>query len=130
MEVKTGTAFTMYSNLHAADGTTNHLLVRSTLSVGKGPGETWEILETNHAALVGYVDSEYAITTERLFNFLSYADAGVQVRVRSTQTNAEQNLNGGDNNSSLSVMSDKFQLVRPVDQQTPRRCQRSWLPLG
>ena len=124
LQLRTGTAFTMYSNLRVAPARSNHLIVGRALPLGPGPGPLVEIVASADEGLAYYVDSGWQIPARNLRHYLARVP-GSRATVR---------VGGGlegwgpDEARPMPLLQEKLGLFRSVDTHEPARCQAHWLP--
>jgi hypothetical protein len=124
LELKTGTGWNMYANLVTVAGESNHIVVPGTLHLSGVQDDLLRVVETNDKELRLYADDGYLIP-ER--NLLDYLGRHPSVTVTVTGKGGERTLEGADG-ARVSVLVEKFQAFRAVDEQDPPRCQARWLP--
>lgn len=74
LELKTATAFNMYSNLATWDGSSNHLVVRTTLPLRSAQSDPITILDSTDADLRAYADEDLLIIAGNLRTYLETHD--------------------------------------------------------
>lgn len=148
LELKTATGFNMYSNLHTAQGRSNHLLVPATVPLRGLDLVTVEA--SDHDALAYYVDSDLALpreNVERVLGVVLEPEIDALADGRATgHVDALRGLilvdtaTGGRLMATESLekrsfgwrvgdwMAHKFALRRSVVTSEPRACLRSWGP--
>jgi hypothetical protein len=123
LELKTGSAWNMYSNLRTVDGESNHLIVRRTLPLTDEQSDLVEILDTSDVGLQRYLDSEHALTWRQLRIYLA-DHPGVRIRYR--RGNEVVALQKASDRPELvepvPAWREKLQLFRAIDLRSPERC--------
>lgn len=123
LEVKTGYAWNMYSNLRTVDGDSNHLIVRRTFPLTDEHADLVEIIESDDPGLMRYAVADYALTWRQLRTYL--ADRP-DVRIRYRRGQQVVALHRASDLPELvapvPAWREKVQLFRAVDQESPERC--------
>lgn len=127
LELKTATAFNMYSNLRTADGETNHLVVRRTLPLRSGQDHLLAIVETDDPGLERYRRQELRIPAPSLLTYLAAnpdASAVVAFDGRTVAVPSEEatDLFG----AAPPWPIEAFAHFRAVDVDGPKSCLRTW----
>lgn len=127
-EIQTGYGLVMYSNLLAAGGETNHLIVPRTFPIGRGYFDLVELTDSDDGAVQDfYIDSGWhipAVTLRRTLAQYPDLDANIVRNGLNTTINNESDLF-----EALPYFQRKFQNLRPVDRREPVRCQLATYPL-
>ena len=130
-EIKTAYSWNMYANLVTADGSTNHFLIPGTAHVTNFQDHLVKIVSSSDPNIQAYANGGYAIPVLQLREYLSthpqdsltYSVDGVV----STFTPASKDP---------TLVSDppwwesRFFAFRALDENSPTRCQPSFLPLN
>jgi hypothetical protein len=134
-EVKTATSFTMYSNLEAAQGQTNHSLVPATLPLRDGLDRLVAIESSSDPGLAAYVASGYVLpwpsfavyVRDRPGIAVTYRDG---VALDGSGGTPAAIAPGQDPADAVGAVPWWWQWLplRAVDTQSPPRCQVAWLP--
>lgn len=127
LELKTASAFNMYSNLRTAQGETNHLLIPATLPLTGGQDHLVEIVETNDPRLDRYRDQGLRIPAPSLLTYLagrpdSSAIVAVDGRTLAVPSEEARDLLGDAPSWSVAT----FGHFRAVDTEGAKSCLRLW----
>lgn len=128
LEVKTAYGWNMYSNLVTVDGTSNHLLVRSTLPIREGHRNLVTVVSSDDPGLQIYADEGYLLPwpSFRLYA-VDHADTGVVIE--RFGITFEVSRIGDDPDLSAPVpWWWRWMPLRAVHGETPQRCQPVFLP--
>jgi len=118
-QLKTATAWNMYSNLSVTGDSSNHFIVRSALPIGDGPAELVEILASDDEELQEYVGDGYLVPAANLWSYLDRKD-GVTVDYR-TSDGAVHSAESGDGDPP-NALQDRLWSFRSVDGHDATRC--------
>lgn len=124
LELKTGYSLVMYSNLHAANGASNHVLLERTWPIGGRQGDLVEVMASEDPGLAVYVDSGYLLPWTEFRHRL-----GVHPELRTRYRRGDEDLVWPETTSPpVSELAWRFAPLRAVDATSPTRCQTVWLP--
>jgi hypothetical protein len=128
LELKTATAFNMYSNLMTGSGDTNHLLVPGTLGLRDDLDDLAIVLDGEEDGLGDYVDSGFALPMLNLRDHLAEHDEAV---VFDRDGQIVRSIEDPTEPGSQPWWQEKLLLFRavPIDTDAPV-CQHEWLPAG
>lgn len=124
VEVKTATAWNMYSNLAVVNGQSNHLLVRSGVPLRDAHRDLVEVLRSTDPGLALYVGSGWLLPEENLFDHLADQPAAT---VEYRQGDSIETLAGAEV-ERRSLVARKFVTLRAIDSREPARCKTVWFP--
>jgi hypothetical protein len=131
LELKTSYAWNMYSNLVTANGSSNHLLVRSTAHLTDFQDHPVSILSSDDPYLQTYADQRYAIPLLQLRAYLAkHSGAGITYSVDGV---VHTLAHAGDNPALVSpppAWEPTLFAFRALDEGSPNRCQTVFLPLN
>jgi hypothetical protein len=134
-ETKTAFGFTMYSNLEAAQGGTNHRVVPATLPLRDGHERLVAIESTSDPGLAAYIGSGYLLPWSSFAVYVQdHPDIAVAYRdgvaLDGTGGTPAQIAPGDDLATALGDIPWWWQWMplRALDTQSPPRCQFAWLP--
>ncbi len=125
LELKSGTAFTMYANLRVVRGRSNHLVVRRGWPLGDAHEALVRIEATEDPGLVHYVDSGWLVPERNVRHYLALVE-GAEVTVR-TEDGVLRRWGPADARR-MPLWRERLLLTRAVDSGERARCQARWLP--
>lgn len=127
LELKSAFGFTMYSNLRATDGQSNHLIIRRTLPLTDVSADVVRIEGSSDAGLRAYGTTGYGITWHQL---RAYAADHPTVAIRYIRRGAVHDLAHASDDPALvapiSALFRKVAVFRAVDLRSHERCQPTW----
>ena len=127
LELKTGYAWNMYSNLRTVAGDSNHFLIRATLPLTTEQKDLVIIESTDDPGLQWYVKNHYALTWRQLRTYLSHhRDASLVYRRGGQLHRVARAGHVAALVKPASEVQDKLQLFRAVDLDSPERCVPLW----
>lgn len=129
LELKTGYAWNMYSNLVTADGSTNHLIVPATLHLSHEQDHMIQILSSSDGQLQLYADYRWDISPFMLRSYIqSHPDASLRYR----QDGVVHDVPRAGSDPVLGVPVAEWQVhllpFRSLDDANPPRCQTTFFP--
>lgn len=130
LEVKTTFGFNMFSNLRTEAGLTNHLLVPGTRPSPRFD-DLVEVIESDDEALASYSGSGFLLPLESLRAYTSrHPDVGLVYREDGVVIDADPRPPGSALDEPVPWLRERFGFLRAVDEQDPKRCESSFLPLS
>ena len=125
--LKTGTSFTMYSNLRTEQGTSNHLLVRRTAELLPHAGDLIAPLASNDPTLNQWAVEELLVSRLELRRTVQLLPGVEEASLRwreadGTVHRTERIADHPELGAPLPLWQRKLQLHRPVDAEGPMRC--------
>ena len=128
LELRTAYAFNMYSNLQTADGESNHFLVTRTLPLTDFQSDLVRIKATDDDGLEQYV-GQFDLPFLQLRDYLSRHP---DVSLTYIRGGVEHSVARADDDPALvepvPSWESKLFAFRSLDQESPNRCQPSFLP--
>lgn len=122
LELKTGYGWNMYANLRAADGESNHLIVRRTLPLTDEQADPVEIISSSDPQLERYADG-YALTWRQLRTYLArHPDVAITYRRGSETVALRHAADRPELVEPQPAWREKVQLFRAIDLRDPTRC--------
>ena len=123
LELKTGYGWNMYSNLHTADGESNHLLVRRTLPLTDEQADVVEILASSSPELRRYAMTGYGLTWRQLRAFMArHPNDSITYRREGEVVTLDQASDQPALTEAPPAWREKVQLFRAIDLRDPTRC--------
>ncbi len=123
LELKTGYAWNMYSNLRTVDGETNHLLLPRTFPLTDEQDDPVRIIDTNAGGLAYYAARDYGLTWRQLQTYLADRPGVAITYERGGERVALERA--GDRSELVEPVPpwrEKLQLFRAIDLTSPERC--------
>ncbi len=126
LELRTAGAYNMYSNLHTAQGDSNHLVVRRTLPLI--PQDLWSVAEADGDDALGVYSLESLLVPERnLARFVAGGGTSQATLYRAEEALSLDQIDL-DTDGFGFVIGSKLGALRAVDPMEPKRCLRTWGP--
>lgn len=129
VELRTASAFTMYSNLRMVDGTSNHLLVRSSLPLAGRHTDLVTVVSSDDPDLARYAEQGYLLPWDSFRSYLAEHPAVAVTFERGGQRVVMQRAS--DDPALVTpppVVTQKLLALRAVDAPDRSRCQTTFLP--
>lgn len=123
LELKTASAFNMYSNLVTENGRSNHLVIRRAVPLTDGNKDPIEVLATKDPGLSAYARSGFRPTEDRFFHYLAEHP---EVTVTYRQSGVEHTVTGAEAGRRMSLWAYKFVAFRALAPDGPPACQVRW----
>lgn len=123
--IKTRTSFDMYSNLRVEYGISNHLIIRKPLDLLGNTSKIVKILDSSDDFLKSeYRDKNYSMTYFEFWRYLSkHQDISVKYEINNEPFYIPKVSENSEFSKTPSIFLQKALWYRPVDEQTPVRCQ-------
>lgn len=123
LELKTGYAWNMYSNLRTVGGETNHLLLPGTLPLTDEQEEPVRIIDTNAGGLAYYAARDYGLTWRQLRAYLAdRPDVSITYERGDERVALERAADRPELVEPVPGWLEKLQLFRAIDLTSPERC--------
>lgn len=128
VELKTAFGWNMYSNLVVVDGTSNHLVIRSTVPLRDGHQNLVTIVSSDDPGLQAYADTRYLLPWP---SFRQYAVANPNSGVVFERAGVRTEVARLGDNRELSAPVPwwwRWMPLRSIHAETPQQCQPAFLP--
>lgn len=129
VELRTASAFTMYSNLRMVDGTSNHLLVRSSLPLAGRHTDLVTVVSSSDPGLTTYAEQGYLLPWDSFRAYLAeHPDVAVTFERGGRRVVMERASDDPVLVTAPPLLAQKLLALRAVDGGERSRCQSGFLP--
>lgn len=129
LELRTAYAFNMYSNLHTADGSSNHFLVRATVPLTDYQSDLVRIVDSSDPNLLLYARTQFAIPFLELRDYLSrHRDVTIDFVRNGRQRHLARAADDPALVEPVPSWQSKLFAFRSLDETSPSRCQPVFFP--
>ncbi|MGH3870102.1 MAG: hypothetical protein ACRDSR_01085 [Pseudonocardiaceae bacterium] len=129
VELRTGYAYTMYSNLRMVDGESNHLIVRASLPLAGRQADLVKVVSSDDPGLAQYSTYNYLLPWDSFRVYLAkHPDAAVTYERRGEHRIVQRAFDDRELITSPPSLVRKLLAMRAVDGNDHTRCQDGFLP--
>jgi hypothetical protein len=129
VELRTGYAYTMYSNLRMVDGRSNHLIVRASLPLAGRQADLVKVVSSNDPGLAQYSTYNYLLPWDSFRTYLAKHPGAAVTYERSGKRHVVKRASDDrELITSPPMLVRKLLAMRAVDNNDHTRCQDGFLP--
>ncbi|MGH3755459.1 MAG: hypothetical protein ACRDRP_22740 [Pseudonocardiaceae bacterium] len=129
VELRTGYAYTMYSNLRMVDGRSNHLIVRASLPLAGRQADLVKVVSSDDPGLAQYSTYNYLLTWDSFRTYLAKHPGAAVTYERSGERHVVKRASDDrELITSPPLLVRKLLAMRAVDGNDHARCQDGFLP--